>query len=183
MALKEAFVVIYLCYLSSIFFVKYIIYFHKKKEATMLVTRYNPYRQLRDFRKGFDILNSMLDEFQAPVNDGIGNDFVPSVNTREGEYAYHIEVDLPGIKKEDIDIKVEDNTLVISGERKMKEELKEENYYKIESSFGSFSRSFSLPEEADVENIHAESKDGVLEVVVPKLESAKVDKVKKISVK
>jgi HSP20 family protein len=64
----------------------------------------------------------------------------------------------------------------------MKEEMKEENYYKVESSFGSFSRSFSLPEEADIENIHAESTDGVLEVVVPKLQSAKVDKVKKISI-
>ena len=145
----------------------------------MLVTRYNPGFRMREFRRGFDLLNSMLDEFNGDNENG----FVPAINTREGEYAYHIEVDLPGIKKEDIDIKVEDNTLVISGERKMKEELKEENYYKIESSFGSFSRSFSLPEEADVENIHAESKDGVLEVVVPKLESAKVDKVKKISVK
>jgi len=73
--------------------------------------------------------------------------------------------------------------LIISGERKIKDEIKEENYYKIESRYGSFSRSFSLPEEADIENIHAESNDGVLEIVVPKLESAKVDKVKKISIK
>lgn len=108
--------------------------------------------------------------------------FLPTINTREGEYAYHIEVDLPGIKKEDVDIKIEDNTLVVSGERKVKNEIKEDEYYKIESSFGKFSRSFSLPEEVDVENIHAESKDGVLEIVLPKLEDAKADKVKKIEI-
>lgn len=149
----------------------------------MLVTRYNPNIRMRDFRRGFDLLNSMLDEFNIDNNTELKNDFSPAINTREGEYAYHIEVDLPGMKKDDINIQVEDNTLVISGERKMKEEMKEENYYKIESSFGSFSRSFSLPEEADIENIHAESTDGVLEVIVPKLESAKVDKVKKVAIK
>jgi HSP20 family protein len=152
------------------------------KEFVMLVTRYNPNIRMRDFRRGFDLLNSMLDEFNIDNNTELKNDFSPAINTREGEYAYHIEVDLPGMKKDDINIQVEDNTLVISGERKMKEEMKEENYYKVESSFGSFSRSFSLPEEADIENIHAESTDGVLEVVVPKLQSAKVDKVKKISI-
>jgi len=125
----------------------------------------------------------MLDDFNTSNQEDFKADFSPAINTREGEFAYHVEVDLPGMRKEDINIQVEDNTLVISGERKVKDEIKEENYYKIESRFGSFSRSFSLPEEADVENIHAESKDGVLEVVVPKLESEKVDKVKKIDIK
>jgi len=148
----------------------------------MLVTRYNPNVQMREFRRGFDILNAMLDDFVPTKDDSFKNDFSPAINTREGEYAYHVEVDLPGMKKEDIDIKVEDNTLVISGERKIKEEIKEENYYKIESKFGSFSRSFTLPEDADIEKIHAESQDGVLEVVVPKLEVQKVDKVKKIAI-
>jgi HSP20 family protein len=149
----------------------------------MLVTRYNPSLQMREFRRGFDLLNSMLDDFAVSAeNDSFRSDFTPAINTREGEFAYHVEVDLPGMKKEDIDIRVEDNKLVISGERKIKEEIKEENYYKIESAFGSFSRSFSLPEEVDIENIHAESKDGVLEVVIPKLEVQKVDKVKKIAI-
>lgn len=150
----------------------------------MFVTRYNPSRNMREFRRGFDLLNSMLDDYiPASKENGFGTEFTPSINTREGEFAYHVEVDLPGIKKEDITISVEENKLVISGERKHKEEIKEENYYKVESSFGSFSRSFSLPEEADIENIHAESQDGVLEIVVPKLEKAKVDKVKKIAIK
>lgn len=149
----------------------------------MLVTKYNQNTQVREFRRGFNLLNSMLDEMTERNSSTLTNDFSPAINTREGEFAYHIEVDLPGMNKEDINIQVEDSTLVISGERKLKEEIKEENYYKVESSFGTFSRSFTLPEEADIENIHAESEDGVLEVVVPKLESAKVDKVKKIDIK
>ena len=149
----------------------------------MLVTRYNPYGQMREFRKGFNLLNTMLDEIQDEKNSTFKDNFSPTVNTREGEFAYHVEVDLPGIKKEDVDIKIEDNTLLISGERKVKSEVKEEDYYKVESSFGTFSRSFSLPNEIDIENIRAESQNGVLEVIIPKLKTAGVDKVKKIEIK
>ena len=149
----------------------------------MLITHYNPNRRIREFRRGFDLLNAMLDDFTPErSSDSFKTDFTPTINTREGEYAYHVEVDLPGMKKDDIDIQIEDKTLIISGERKIKNEIKEESYYKIESSFGTFSRSFTLPDEVDIENIHAESKDGVLEVTVPKLEKPKVDKVKKIAI-
>jgi len=147
----------------------------------MLVTHYNPNNQIKKYRRSYDILNSLLDDYERSRPGTLTSNFTPSINTREGEFAYHVEVDLPGIKKDDIDLKIEDNTLTISGERKVKEEIKEENYYKIESSFGSFSRSFSLPEDTDLENIHAESTDGVLEVIIPKLET-KVDKIKKISI-
>ena len=149
----------------------------------MFVTRYNPNTQMREFRRSFDLLNSMLDDMQDRKPLELKNDFTPHVNTREGEFAYHIEVDLPGVKKEDIDIKIENGSLLISGERKSKEEVKEENYYKVESSFGSFSRSFQIPKEIDAENIRAESTDGVLEVILPKLTIDKVDKVKKIEIK
>jgi len=148
----------------------------------MIVTRYNPDLQMREFRRGFDLLNSMLDSMGERRASAPAFEFTPSINTREGEFAYHIEVDLPGVNKENISVEIEDNTLVISGKREFKEEMKEENYYKIESNFGKFSRSFSLPEEADIEQIHAESTDGVLEVVIPKLQSAKVEKTKKIEI-
>ena len=149
----------------------------------MLVTRYNPNSQMREFRRNFNFLNSILDDIQERRPSELKDDFVPHVNTREGEFAYHIEVDLPGVKKEDINIEIEDGGLRISGERKSKEEVKEENYYKVESSFGSFSRSFQIPKEIDVEKIHAESTDGVLEVILPKLTIEKTDKVKKIKIK
>lgn len=141
----------------------------------MITTRYNP--------TTFQLINSIIDTMHEKRESASAFDFTPSINTREGESAYHIEVDLPGVKKEDISVSVEDGKLIISGERNYKEEVNEEHYYKVESRFGKFSRSFSLPEEADIEKIHAESIDGVLEVVVPKLESALVEKVKKIEIK
>jgi len=148
----------------------------------MYVTRYNPAREMREFQKGFEHINSFLDNFMGRKTEIGRTDFEPFVNTREGEHAYHVELDLPGMKKEDINVDIKDNIITISGERKTKEELKEEDYYKIESSYGKFERSFSLPENVDIENIHAESEDGVLEVIIPKLEK-KTDKPKKIEIK
>lgn len=148
----------------------------------MYVTRYNPAREIKEFRRGFDNFNSFLDHFIEKSSTIKNSDFTPSVNTREGEHAYHVELDLPGIKKEDINVDVNDNIVTISGERKSKEEVKEDEYYKIESSYGKFERSFTLPENVDVENIHAESQDGVLEVVIPKLEKVE-KKPKKIEIK
>lgn len=146
----------------------------------MYVTRYtNPYR---DIRRGFDLMNTLLNSMEEGQSEGALADFVPAVNSREGESAYYIELDLPGIRKEDIEITTEDNVLTISGERKRKEEAKEEEYYKMESLYGTFVRSFTLPEKVDVEKIHAESKNGVLEVVIPKLEE-KDRQPKKIEIK
>ena len=148
----------------------------------MLVTRYNPYNDL-DIRKGFEVLHSLMNQFD-PVREDSSSiaSFIPAVNTREGEDAYYVELDLPGIKKEDIEITTEDNVLTISGERKYKDEVKEDDYYKVESRYGKFSRSFTLPEKIDVENIHAESSDGVLEVIIPKLKEEDT-KPKKIEIK
>ena len=105
---------------------------------------------------------------QVGNNEGV-TAFVPTVNTREGEFAYHVDVDLPGVKKEDIKVDLNKGILTISGERKTKEEVKQEDYYKIETYFGKFSRSFTLPDNVDIENIEAKSDNGVLEIVIPKL--------------
>ncbi|WP_373031118.1 Hsp20/alpha crystallin family protein [Sulfurovum sp.] len=148
----------------------------------MYLTKYSPSKELQEFRNGFKHFDSFLDNFIENRGSLLKTDFNPSVNTREGEHAYHVEVDLPGVKKEDIDVDVKDNIVTISGERKTKKEVKEEDYYKVESSYGKFERSFTLPENVDVENIHAESQDGVLEVVIPKLAKAE-NKSKKIEIK
>lgn len=125
----------------------------------MFLTKFDPFKQLRDLEKDF---------YTVSKNEGV-NAFVPIVNTREGEFAYHVDVDLPGVKKEDIKVDINKNILTISGERKTKDEIKQEDYYKVETYFGKFSRSFTLPDNADVENIEAKSDNGVLEVVIPKL--------------
>ncbi len=142
----------------------------------MLLTRFDPLNELRTLE---DRLNRV---FSSDLGKNVLTDFTPSINTREGEYAYHIDVDLPGVKKEDISVKVENNVLTLKGERKSKEEVKEKDYYKMESSFGSFTRSFTLPDNIDAENIHAENKDGVLEITLPKKEQKK-ESVKQIKVK
>lgn len=148
----------------------------------MYIRKYRPARDMSEFQRGFNSFNSLLDNFMENMTTIGRSDFEPQVNTREGEHAYHVELDLPGMKKEDISVDIKDNVVTISGERKLKEEVREEDYYKIESSYGSFERSFTLPENVDVENINAHSQDGVLEVVIPKLEKVE-DKPKKIEIK
>ena len=143
----------------------------------MLLTKYSPFNEFKDFSSKF---NSLLSEFD--MNESSLSGFTPVVNTREGEFAYHIDADLPGVKKEDINISVKGNMITISGERKSKKEVKEEDYHRIETSFGKFERRFTVPDGADVENITASNEDGVLEVVIPKLKS-ETDKVKNIEVK
>ena len=148
----------------------------------MYITKYRPRRRMRGILRDFDRLSSLMEELVEESGLVGENDFVPSANTRESEEAYHIELDLPGIKKEDIEVSIDENILTISGERKTETEIKEEDYYKIESSYGTFKRSFTLPENADIDNIDAESEDGVLEVVIPKRPEEK-DKPKKIAIK
>ena len=141
----------------------------------MLLTKFDPFKEIRDLEKR--IFSTFPNIEESPISG-----FTPVVNTREGEFAYHIEVDLPGVKKDDISIDISDGILTISGERSHKEEVKEEDYYKLESSYGKFQRSFTLPDGVDAENISAASDNGVLEVVVPKLNEEKKEK-KKIEVK
>ena len=143
----------------------------------MVVTRYrNPLQTNR-----FDLFNEFFRQFEQEEPKEVF-DFTPDVNTREGEDAYYIDVDLPGVKKEDVEISVDKNLLTIKGKRETKEEVKEEDYYRIESRYGTFSRSFTLPEKVDVEKIEAKSEDGVLEIIIPKLKVLK-DSTKKIEIK
>jgi len=129
----------------------------------MFLTKYNPSENMNNFYR-------IMNYFPSIEENRVISGFTPKVNTREGEFAYHIDIDLPGMKKDDINIDIHENSLSISGERNFKEEVKEEDYYKVESSFGKFERIFTLPENIDIENISANSKEGVLEIVIPKQE-------------
>ncbi|BFU77200.1 Hsp20/alpha crystallin family protein [Arcobacter sp. 15-2] len=129
----------------------------------MLLTRFEPFKGMQNFHR-------IIDNYPIIEENRAIKGFVPNVNTREGEFAYHIDIDLPGMNKNDISIDIDENSLIISGERKIKEEVKEEDYHKIETSFGKFERVFSLPKNIDIENITASSQDGVLEIVIPKQE-------------
>jgi HSP20 family protein len=142
----------------------------------MLLATYDPFKELKELEK------RMLKGFPTLSQESALMGFTPVVNTREGEFAYHVEADLPGVKKEDISVETKDNVLTISGERKHKDEVKKDDYYKLESSYGKFVRSFTLPKGVDAENIKAACENGVLEVTIPKLTKKDEDK-KKIKVK
>jgi len=148
----------------------------------MLISRYFNPVDLYKKQKEIDLFNDFLNSFEKREDMNVLVDFKPAVNTREGKEAYHIDVDLPGVKKEDINVDVKDNILIISGKRETKSEVKEDEYYKIESSYGKFQRSFTLPEKVDLENISASCEDGVLEVVIPKLQIEE-NSAKKIEIK
>ena len=141
-----------------------------------VVKGYNPFAELEELREQFSKLLNVQESKPSDIA------FIPTVNTREADDAYYIEVDLPGVAKDDINIDVDDNTLTISGVRKVKEEHKEDNFYKVESVYGKFERSFSLPEDVDSDKIEAKHNNGVLEIKIPKVE--KVEKApKKIEIK
>lgn len=131
------------------------------KEVKMYVTRFDPFKVFKELEESNNNISS----------------FAPSINSREDENGYYIEVDLPGVKKEDVTIDLDGRVLNISGERKFKTEEKEKDYYKTESYFGKFQRSFTLPESVDLESIKATSNDGVLEIVVPKSQKESVKKI------
>ena len=114
--------------------------------------------------------NQFFRNFNLPAVSHTEDSYVPSVNTLEGKEAYILDVDLPGVAKESIKIDVKDKELIISGERVLNSEHKKEDYYKFESRYGTFKRTFTLPEDADAEHITAKSDNGVLTLSIPKLE-------------
>jgi HSP20 family protein len=97
----------------------------------------------------------------------------PPVDIYEDKDGVVLKAELPGMKKEDIDVRVENNVLTMNGQRKREQEVKEDGYFRSERAYGSFSRSFSLPTTVDVKKINASYKEGVLTVQLPKLEEAK----------
>ncbi len=99
--------------------------------------------------------------------------WVPAVDILEEKEAVKLTAELPGMKKEDVKIGIEDGVLTIKGERKFSEERNRDNYYRIERSYGSFSRSFTLPPTVEADKIKANMKDGILELYLPKKEEAK----------
>jgi HSP20 family protein len=149
----------------------------------MLVRRYgrDPFN---DFRQSFELINSVLNSVEDTTKESVEEkyDFTPAVNTREGKDAYYIEFDIAGVKKEDINVDIEENRVIISGEKRLREEKEGEKYHKIESYYGKFKRSFALPDDADMENISAESNDGILEITIAKLEKSSIEKTRRIKI-
>jgi HSP20 family protein len=135
--------------------------------------RWDPFRELEEMS---DRLNRMFARPAARTNGKetmIVADWAPTVDISETEGEYQIKAEIPEVRKEDVKVTLEDGVLTIQGERKQEKEEKGKKYHRIERSYGSFVRSFSLPDLIDEEKVKAEFKDGVLSLHLPKSEKAK----------
>ena len=97
----------------------------------------------------------------------------PTIDIFEEGNDVVVKAELPGMKKEDIDVKLTDNTIAISGEKKKEEKVEKKDFYRMERSYGSFARAFSLPSEVQTDKVKAQFKDGILKIRIPKTEEAK----------
>jgi HSP20 family protein len=139
-----------------------------------LTSRWDPFKELEDMERRLSTW------FGRPLRRRNGEqealtvaEWSPLVDIEESEKEYLIKAEIPEMKKEDVKITVQDDVLSISGERKSEKEEKGKKYHRVERSYGSFLRSFTLPDDADGTKITAEYKDGVLRLHLPKSEKAK----------
>jgi HSP20 family protein len=118
------------------------------------------------------------DFFGRSLQDQNLTSWAPAVDIYEGEHELVVKADLPDVKPEDLDIRVENNILTIRGERKFEKKVDEKNYLRVERAYGNFARSFSLANTVNTEAIKADYRDGVLTLNVPKREEAKPKQIK-----
>ena len=144
----------------------------------MALIRWEPVREISSIQNEMNrLFNTFFDTPTANGGAAQGRRWVPAMDLDEAENEFVLKADLPGLSQEDVSIEVEDNVLTISGERKAEHEERKEAYYRVERSFGRFSRSLTLPEGVDPDGVKASFELGVLEVHVPKPEAKKPRKV------
>ena len=139
----------------------------------MAIVRWDPARELASMHER---LNRLFDDFGRRGEDDVmqRGDWVPPVDIYENDkHEVVLKAEVPGLRKDDIDLRVENNTLTIQGARSEEKEVKREQYHRVERVYGSFCRSFSLPTTIDSSKVRAEYKDGVLTVTLPLREESK----------
>jgi len=139
----------------------------------MTLTKLNPL--LSELTTTRDRLNRFFGRNDAWDTEGtfLAADWAPSVDILEKENEILIKAELPGVEAKDVAVTVDKNVLTIKGERHLEKDVKKESYYRVERAYGSFSRSFVLPNTVDTGNVRAEYKDGLLTLVLPKEATAK----------
>ena len=143
-----------------------------------VLTRWEPFRDVATLQ---DRMNRLFHEQFANMGSeeslAVGS-FVPAVDVYEDEHAIQLKFEVPGLDEKDIDIRLENNVLTVKGERKIEKETKEENYRRVERRYGTFTRSFTLPNTVSSENVQAGYDKGVLTIALPKKEAAKPKQIK-----
>jgi HSP20 family protein len=150
----------------------------KWQPRNRVVRTWDPFAELEGFRRLFDQPFASL--FQdSPLSAGTtAGEWRPLMDVAETKEGFSVKVEIPGVKQEEIQIAVEDNTLTVKGERKHEAETSEEGYRRIERSHGAFERAILLPSTVDADRIKATYTNGVLEIRLPKKEEAKPRTVK-----
>ncbi len=143
----------------------------------MPITRWDPFREVVSLQNR---MNSLFRDLSGNENNDVLTtaSFVPAVDIYEDEHKVVLKLEVPGIKQEDLDVRVENNTLTVRGERKLEKEEKEENFHRIERRYGSFYRAFTLPTTVDTEHIEASYDAGVLQLALQKKAEAKPKQIK-----
>jgi HSP20 family protein len=148
----------------------------------MSVIRWDPFAEMRDVDALFNrMLSGHVWPRLALEGDGKKLQWAPSADISETEKEYVIRAELPAVRKEDVQVTLEDGIITIKGERKQQKDEKNEKFHRVETFYGNFERSFSVPENVNADGIKCESKDGVLTVHIPKAEVTKA-KPKQITV-
>ena len=137
--------------------------------------RWDPFRDLANLHQD---MNRLFNQSWGDSSDIQAGSWAPHMDVYETADAFVVEMDLPGMNSESIDVTLDQNLLTVRGERTFEEKVSQENYHRIERRYGSFGRTISLPSRVDAEGIQAAFRDGVLEVTVPKVEEAKPRKIK-----
>jgi len=141
----------------------------------MVAMRWEPFKELVNLQER---LNKLFREAFPRTQEEATSVWTPPVDVFEKEDEIVLKVEIPEVDQNEIELKVEDNTLTIQGERKLEEGTTKEDYYRMERYYGKFSRSFSLPNTVDQNKIKATYKDGVLRIVLPKREETRPKQIK-----
>ena len=144
----------------------------------MAIIKWDPFRDLITLREKMNRLFEDAVTSRGEEKDLILSAWSPAVDIYENENELVLTAEVPGLEEKDVEIKIEDNTLSVRGERKFEKETKEENYHRIERSYGTFYRSFTLPNTINQDKIEAEHENGVLKITMPKRTELKPRKVK-----
>ena len=143
----------------------------------MSIVRYDPFRELRSLNDEMNRLFSISMPRSFEDEGFARGAWNPSVDIYENKEQLVLEAELPGMKREDFELTVENNVITLRGERKFEKKEENDNYHRVERSYGSFSRSFTLPQTVSGENAVAEFKNGVLRVTLPKREEVKARRI------
>ena len=141
-----------------------------------MITRWDPFRELTQLQNR---VNRLFQESSLGQDEGLTTtSFVPPVDIYETEQNIVLKMEVPGVEQKDLDIRIENQTITIRGERNFEKEVKEDDYHRVERRYGSFQRSFSLPNTVNPEQVTADYENGVLKVTLAKRAEAKPKQIK-----